>query len=80
MSNPLFRNLPSVNELLESPPLRSLVSRVNRNVVVTGVARFLDTMREDLRRDVRHSGAGRPRGTHCFVDRIGGDHGAATGD
>lgn len=49
MSNPLFRNLPSVNELLESPPLRSLVSRVNRNVVVTGVARFLDTMREDLR-------------------------------
>lgn len=44
MSN-VLRNIPSVSELLESPPLKSLVNRVNRNVVVTGVRRFLDDMR-----------------------------------
>ena len=44
MSN-VLRNLPSISELLESPPLRSLVRRVNRNAVVTGVKQFLDKMR-----------------------------------
>ena len=34
MSN-VLRNIPSVNELLDSPPLRTLVDRVSRNVVVT---------------------------------------------
>jgi L-seryl-tRNA(Ser) seleniumtransferase len=41
----VLRNLPSVTELLESPPLRSLVDRVSRNVVVSGVRQFLDDMR-----------------------------------
>lgn len=49
MSNPLFRGLPSVSELLESPPLRNLVNRVNPNVVVSGVSRFLDRMKDDVR-------------------------------
>src|SRR5437773_1951213 len=44
MSN-VLRNIPPVSELLESPPLKSLVNRVSRNVVVTGVRRFLDDMR-----------------------------------
>jgi len=47
MSN-VFRNIPSVNELLDSPPLRQLVERANRNAVVSGVRRFLDNLRNDL--------------------------------
>jgi L-seryl-tRNA(Ser) seleniumtransferase len=49
VSNPLFRGIPSVSELLESPPLRNLVNRVNPNVVVSGVSRFLDRMKDDVR-------------------------------
>ncbi len=44
----VLRNIPSVNELLESPPLRNLVERVNRNVVVSGVRDFLDNLRSDV--------------------------------
>ena len=44
MSN-VLRGIPSVSEMLESPPLKSLVQRVNRNVVVTGIRQFLDDMR-----------------------------------
>ncbi len=47
MSN-VFRNIPSVNELLDSPPLRTLVERVNRNVVVSGVRDFLDNLRSEV--------------------------------
>lgn len=49
MSNPLLRGIPSVNELLDSPPLKSLVERANRNVVVTGVRHFLERVRDDVR-------------------------------
>jgi L-seryl-tRNA(Ser) seleniumtransferase len=45
----VFRNLPSVGELLESPPLKSLIERVNRNVVVSRVRHFLDDMQSQLR-------------------------------
>ena len=45
----VLRNLPSVNELLESPPLKNLVEHVNRNVVVTEVRSFLDNIRSDLK-------------------------------
>ena len=45
--NPL-RKIPSVNELLESPPLRKLVDRLSHNVVVDGVRRFLDDMRHQV--------------------------------
>jgi len=45
----VFRNLPSVGELLESPPLKSLIDRVNRNVVVGRVKQFLDDMQSQMR-------------------------------
>ena len=44
MANP-FRNLPSVSQLLESPPLKRLVDTVNHQVVVDGVRNFLDDLR-----------------------------------
>ncbi len=47
MQNPL-RNIPSVTELLDSPPLRSLVDKASRNVVVSGVRTFLDNLRADV--------------------------------
>lgn len=47
MSN-VFRNIPSVHELLDSPPLRQLVERANRNAVISGVRRFLDNLRSDI--------------------------------
>jgi L-seryl-tRNA(Ser) seleniumtransferase len=48
MAPNVLRSIPSVNELLDSPPLRGLVERVNRNVVVSGVRSFLDNLRGDL--------------------------------
>lgn len=47
MPNPL-RRIPSVNELLESPPLRGLVKRASRGVVVSGVREFLDDLRSEV--------------------------------
>jgi L-seryl-tRNA(Ser) seleniumtransferase len=47
MSN-MLRNLPSVSELLDSPPLKSLVNRVSSNVLVGRVRRFLDDMRTQV--------------------------------
>ena len=44
----VLRNIPSVNELLESPPLQKLVQRVNRSVVVSGVRDFLDGLRAEV--------------------------------
>lgn len=48
MPSPMLRNLPSVSELLESPPLRNLVDKVSRNVVVTRVRTFLDDLRTEV--------------------------------
>ena len=45
----LLRNIPSVTELLETPSLKRLSDSVSRNVVVSGVRRFLDDMREEVR-------------------------------
>lgn len=47
MQNPL-RNIPSVNELLESPPLQKLVDRASHNVVVSGVRAFLEDFRDEV--------------------------------
>lgn len=47
MQNPL-RSLPSVNELLENPPLRQMVDRANRTFVVHGVRSFLENMRSEV--------------------------------
>jgi L-seryl-tRNA(Ser) seleniumtransferase len=44
----IFRNLPSVNQLLESPQLKKLVGTINHNVVVNGVRTFLDDIREQI--------------------------------
>ena len=44
----MLRNLPSVSELLESPPLKSLVDSVSRNVVVSRARQFLDNMRTQV--------------------------------
>lgn len=48
MPHPILKNIPSVNELLESPPLRKLADKVSRNVVVSEVRTFLDGLRSDL--------------------------------
>jgi len=45
--NPL-RNIPSVNELLESPPLRGLVERISHNAVVSTVRTALDELRNEM--------------------------------
>ncbi len=47
MSN-VLRNIPSVNELLDSPPLKKLTERANRNTVVSGVRHFLENMRSEV--------------------------------
>ncbi len=47
MPNPL-RNIPSVNELLDSPPLRTLMDRASHSVVVSGVRDFLDNLRSEV--------------------------------
>jgi L-seryl-tRNA(Ser) seleniumtransferase len=47
MQNPL-RSIPSVTELLESPPLRSLVDKASRSTVVSGVRTFLDGLRAEV--------------------------------
>ncbi|MEM7456957.1 MAG: L-seryl-tRNA(Sec) selenium transferase [Planctomycetota bacterium] len=44
MPNP-FRNLPSVNQLLELAPLKKMVETVNHQVVADGVRNFLDELR-----------------------------------
>lgn len=49
MAPSLLRNIPSVNELLESAPLKQLFGQVHRNVVVTRVRTFLDNLRDDVR-------------------------------
>jgi len=45
--NPL-RNIPSVNELLESPPLRGLVDKISHNLVVSTVRTVLDEVRAEV--------------------------------
>ncbi len=45
----VLRNLPSVSELLESPPLKSLIERLNPSTVVSGVRHFLDDMQAQVR-------------------------------
>ncbi|GMQ80267.1 MAG: L-seryl-tRNA(Sec) selenium transferase [Planctomycetia bacterium] len=46
----LLRNIPSVSDLLESPPLKQLVDRVSHHVVVGGVRTFLDDMRREVQK------------------------------
>jgi L-seryl-tRNA(Ser) seleniumtransferase len=46
----LLKNLPSVSELLDKPPVRALVDKWNRGAVAGGVKSFLDELRNDLSR------------------------------
>lgn len=45
--NPL-RNIPSVSELLESPPLKALVDRISHNAVVSAIRAVLDETRTEV--------------------------------
>lgn len=44
----LFRNLPSVNQLLESPQLKKMVDHLSHNVVVSGARSVLDEIRQQI--------------------------------
>lgn len=48
MANKVLRNLPSVNELLETQALKKIVQRVSHNVVVQEVRNFLEEMRREV--------------------------------
>jgi L-seryl-tRNA(Ser) seleniumtransferase len=45
--NPL-RNIPSLNELLESPQLRGLVDRISRSAVVRTARKVIDEITTEL--------------------------------
>jgi L-seryl-tRNA(Ser) seleniumtransferase len=49
MAPEVLRNIPSVNELLESQPLKTLTTQVARSVVVTRIRDFLDNLREEAK-------------------------------
>ena len=73
MTNRVLRNIPSVNELLDSPPLRRLLSRVSHNVVVSGARDFLDNLRRDVQSaaaEIKLPTAGE------LAERIADDYGA----
>ena len=44
----VFKNIPSVNELLETTALKDLVEKVSHNAVVGEVRSFLDQLRKDV--------------------------------
>lgn len=46
-ANPL-RNIPSINDLLESPPLRKLVDRLSHSLVVESARSALDELRNEI--------------------------------
>ena len=48
MPNNFLRNLPSVNQLLESPQLKKMVETINHGVVAEGVRTFLDDLRTQV--------------------------------
>jgi L-seryl-tRNA(Ser) seleniumtransferase len=48
MASNVLRNLPSVNDLLETAPLRRLRENLSHNVVVGGVRTFLENVRRDV--------------------------------
>jgi L-seryl-tRNA(Ser) seleniumtransferase len=83
----LFSSLPSVNDLLETQPLKGVIDRVGRNQVVAETARFLDRMRlqaqsaaqqafhfttQDLaQRVARWIAAGAPSGQRSIINATG---------
>lgn len=83
----LFSSLPSLNDLLESAPLKRVIERVGRNRVVSETARFLERMRlqaqsaaqqafqfttQDLaQRVARWIAAGAPNGQRSIINATG---------
>ena len=47
-NNNVFKNIPSVNELLETTALKELVEKVSHNAVVGEVRSFLDQLRKEV--------------------------------
>ena len=47
-SSDWLRRLPSVNEMLDKPPLRAVVEKWNRSTVASRVRSFLDEIREEV--------------------------------
>ena len=58
----MFRNIPSVNDLLETAPIKSLLetATTSRNAVVDGVRSFLDELRKDLQTSAEQAGVPTP--------------------
>ena len=48
MPSNVLRNLPSVSELLESPPLKKLVDTMSRNALLNRVRSVLDDLRSEV--------------------------------
>ncbi len=48
MPTNVLRNLPSVSELLESPPLKKLVDKMSRSTLLTRVRSVLDDLRSEV--------------------------------
>lgn len=44
----IFRNIPSVNQLLESPQLKKIVENVNHQFVADGVRTFIDELKDKI--------------------------------
>ena len=56
-----FTNLPSVNDLLDTAPLKNMLEQVGRNRVVRETAQFLDRVRVDAQSAAQqHLGNPRP--------------------
>ena len=49
MANNVFKRIPSVTELIEKAPLKTMVDKVSHNVVVNEVRSFLDNMRQEIK-------------------------------
>src|SRR4051812_24208699 len=59
MENNVFRNLPSVNEVLAEPSVQALESEHAHELVVAAVRRELDDLRQRLRQGETVDGQGR---------------------
>ncbi|MEZ6095040.1 MAG: L-seryl-tRNA(Sec) selenium transferase [Pirellulaceae bacterium] len=66
MPNP-FRNIPSVNQLLESPQLKQMMENVSHNVVVGRVREFLDDVRDRVNKASENVEIPKP---HEMAERI----------
>ena len=59
----MLRNIPSVNDLLEHAPLKAMIetAQASRTVVVGGVRRFLDNLRQEIKNSADEAGLPTPQ-------------------